>query len=144
MQVGDDGGNCLAIIPDHQAVRLAAIHEGSASAETWAEFFEPLDEVVVAEVISLIGVAPEPSDAFDGGLIPGFWDSDWPPWPLQQMLKPWLPESIRGMGVVQDSVLNGPFLEIDPAHEDEVIDRLLEARFKYVGDDDVRSALGGV
>jgi hypothetical protein len=44
-------------------------------------------------------------------------------WPAQAMLD-WLPESVQALGTVEYSTFNGPFLQLDPDGQKEVLEAL--------------------
>jgi hypothetical protein len=70
-----------------------------------------------------------PEDPFDRMLIPGCADGDWPPWPVQEMLT-FIPKSICAKyGRAQESVLNGPFLELDLKFKSEIVRDLRDAGY---------------
>ena len=71
-----------------------------------------------------------PEDAFDRMLVPGLVDSDWPPWPAQEMLK-FVPKAVQAnYGRVEESVLNGPFLKLDAKRKLDIIRELREAGYR--------------
>ena len=61
---------------------------------------------------------------FEPGSVNGVENGDWPEWPEQLMLG-WVPRAIQDeYGKRQGSVLNGPFLVLDEAREDDIISLL--------------------
>lgn len=72
---------------------------------------------------------PIDSDRFKAEQLPGFSDGDWPEWPAQQALD-WVPPEIqRRFGKTNSSVLNGPFLELDPQRAAEIIAAMEEVDY---------------
>jgi hypothetical protein len=68
-------------------------------------------------------------------------DGDWPEWPQQEMLK-WMPTDLPGARV-EMSVLNGSFLELDPAHEAEIVAAVEAAGYRCIKDESlVQQACG--
>jgi HEAT repeat protein len=74
---------------------------------------------------------PLDEDAFHGYDLPQVSDGDYPEWPAQQMLT-WMPEQIleRPFSRRQITMLNGEFLELDPAAEGEIVAALTAAGFR--------------
>ena len=64
---------------------------------------------------------PKDDDAFDAASIPDFCDGDWPTWPAQEMLV-WVPKLIQEKyGKQISSMLNGPFLQLNPHCEKDIL-----------------------
>lgn len=64
---------------------------------------------------------PIDSDKFESDWLPGFTDGDWPEWPAQEALR-WVPRDIQQrFGKSASSVINGPFLTLDPSKANEII-----------------------
>ena len=71
-------------------------------------------------------MSPAPRSRFEirrRGMI-GIEDGDWPDWPEQEMME-WLPpEAVASYATVHQSVINGPFLSIDPTRLADVVEAL--------------------
>jgi hypothetical protein len=85
-----------------------------------------------------IGLDDEPFDAFSISVV---CDGGFPDWPQQQMLK-WLPEDLP-YAKGETSIHDGPFLELDPAHEQEIVAAVEALGFRCLKDEAVvRAACG--
>ncbi len=87
--------------------------------------------------------APLDDDDFHSEQIPGYCDGDWPDWPEQEMLR-WLPREIcTEFGHTEDSVFNGPFLQLDVARAPDILAALERAGYVCVWEEElVRRACG--
>jgi hypothetical protein len=95
------------------AEHLAAL----LAARTFGDLRRDLPETaaqIEAESYTDLGEdAPDDDAPFDLSLLHGYEDGDAPVWPAQELLE-WLPADLRERFVFeQESVLNGPFGEID-------------------------------
>ena len=80
---------------------------------------------------------PLEDDPFSPEQIPGFCDGDWPAWPAQEMLD-WVPESIQSrFGHNEETLLNGSFLNFDPAQEDAIVAAFREEGYTCQRNDDL-------
>lgn len=166
-------GRNFVLIPRSEALRLVSIHKAISDSETWGEFKQQLrpedwqyvlsglDYPTLAEYrdkerfssddealesyrsLPLGERMPIDSDQFKADWLPGFTDGDWPEWPAQQALN-WVPREVqRRFGKTNSSVLNGPFLELDPGRAPEIIAAM--EQFGYIcdrNDELVQSASG--
>jgi hypothetical protein len=113
-----------------EAEHIHRIHFALENSKTWADFrrLMPTDEYAkIMEILeeNLAGdPAPSESDPFDGGLVPGYYDGDYPKW-LQQSMHETLPaELLERFAIRESSVLNGPYWSIDEAHERAIVSEL--------------------
>ena len=67
---------------------------------------------------------PIDSDPFEADWLPGYTDGDWPEWPAQQALHCVPGDIQQQFGKTNSSVLNGPFLELDPRRASEIIEAM--------------------
>jgi hypothetical protein len=81
---------------------------------------------------------PEDNDPFDRDFwIPGSSDGDYPDW-LQKDLDLWLPDSIlKRFATYETSVLNGPFWNINPDFEKDIVEELRREGFNVTRRDDL-------
>jgi len=114
----------LVVIPRQEARRLAALHDALQHSGTWGEFLARTvqDEDTRDYLASQFDDLPSSDDAFDPEALPGFGDG-WPTWPRQAMLD-WLPASVQALGVVRDTLLSGPLLQIPEGLREDVIKAL--------------------
>lgn len=120
----------LVCIPRERAEELAAIHDGVNGSSSWDDFRSRIPRGAWTELAKAFEEAESgPSEPFEADAVPGYLDGDWPDWPAQRMLD-WMPEEIRERhGRVEDSVLNGPYLELDPLRKGEIARALSECGF---------------
>ena len=87
----------LILIPRAKAEELAAVRDALETARTWRDFQTQVPAHIYEDVMERLTDAleddgqnetalPKPDDTFDGGIIPGYEDGDWPEWPAQAML----------------------------------------------------------
>jgi len=129
----------LLFIPRSRAERLAAIHSALRHSKTWGDFRAKMPRVICQEVMrgiqENVGRFPRNAERFDSGLLPGFCDGDWPAFPAQEMLR-WVPQAIQsGFGEIEDTVLNGFYLYLDPEREDEIVAAFREHGYECVPDE---------
>lgn len=121
------GSETLVFLPAQRAHELAAVHFAIATAATWRQFAQIVpaaDWQDVLEGFKAFEFPPRLDDEFEQSMLPGFEDGDWPDWPEQHMMG-WLPADIwRKFGVVHQSVINGPFLSIDPRLKVDIVKAL--------------------
>lgn len=134
----------LVLIPRERAAELAEIHAAVQTSRSWEEFRSRIPE---QEWNELLGVLQENenelSEPFDRDAVPGYADGDWPDWPAQRMLD-WVPEPVRArFGRTSDSVLNGPFLELDPKRGDEIAEALQRHGFQVSQDAELVARASG-
>ena len=81
---------------------------------------------------------PENKDPFDPDFwIPGFSDGDYPDW-LQKDQDLWLPDSIlKRFASYETSVLNGPFWNINPDFEKDIVEELAREGFSVTRRNDL-------
>ena len=121
----------LVFAPPHVAQHISEIHS-AFSAETWGEFLRKIPQ---SEFWQLWNSRcedeeeplPDPELPFSPEDICGaFCEGDYPAW-LQQDQDRWLPnEILERWGKKQSSGINGSFWIIDPAQEQEIVQRLSE------------------
>jgi hypothetical protein len=121
----------LVFAPPHVAQHISEIHT-AFSAETWGEFLRKIPQ---SEFWGLWNSRcedeeeplPDPDRPFNPAEICGaFCEGDYPAW-LQQDQDRWLPnEILERWGKRESSVINGSFWIIDPAQEQEIVQRLTE------------------
>jgi hypothetical protein len=126
---GGAGIDTLVFIPAERATELAVIHFAIAKAKTWRQFAEMIPPHVWSKLLHDLEdneSTPDLDSKFDPGMI-GVEDGDWPDWPEQAMME-WLPpEAVARFGTQHQSVLNGPFLSLDPKHTSEIVEALERA-----------------
>lgn len=142
---GGAGIDTLVFIPAERATELAAIHFAIAKAKTWRQFAEMIPAHVWSKLLHDLEdneSTPDLDSKFDPGMI-GIEDGDWPDWPEQEMME-WLPpEAVASYATVHQSVINGPFLSIDPTRLADVIEALESAGHTCHRDDPlVKQACG--
>ena len=121
----------LVFAPPLVALRVSHIHN-AFSAETWGEFQSEMPE---QDFWELWGARceeeeeklPDPDTPFNPEDICGaFCEGDYPEW-LQKDQDRWLPKEIlERWGKRESSGINGGFWIIDPAQEQEIVQRLTE------------------
>ena len=126
---GGAGIDTLVFIPAERATELAAIHFAIAKATTWHRFVEMIPVHVWSQLLQDLednDSTPDLDSKFDAGML-GVEDGDWPDWPEQEMME-WLPpEAVASYATVHQSVINGPFLSIDPTLLADVVEALESA-----------------
>lgn len=142
----DDMGGALCMkleVAEAMANLMAALRQS----RTWGEFRARAPEPYLSQAVERMEETYEEAVAdetpFDASEIPGHIDGDWPPWPHQDMIR-WVPDSVRELGWISDSVHNGPFLHI-PAHwVEEVVAYMRECGFEVQRSDELiqTAALG--
>lgn len=163
----------FVLIPRSEALRLARVHYAIQSSATWGEFKANLPTEEWQDILSSLAYPtlaeyreeegfetdeaalesykslplgdrmPVDSDKFLSEWLPGFTDGDWPEWPAQQAQN-WVPREIQQrFGSSVSSVLNGPFLTLDPSRANEIVAAMQELGYVCERDDRlVRSASG--
>ena len=134
----------LVLVPREQADRLAVIHAAIHDSKTWEEFRSNVPDDAWREVLEAFEEqGPEPAEPFEADALPGYADGDWPDWPAQRMLN-WMPVRIRErFGRVRDSVLNGPYLELDPERKEDIVAALETEGFRATEDADLVARASG-
>lgn len=146
-----DSDGDLIFIPKTQAKRLAQIHLAARSA-TWGEFRSKLPDGVWKEIAEDIyeeewplrkgqtaeredGNEPLADEPLDSDDIPGYEESDWPEWPVQQMLD-WVPKLIQqAFGTVEATRISGDYLHLDPTREREIVAAFEQAGYRCTKDE---------
>lgn len=118
----------LVFLPRKQATKLFAIHEALATAKTWGELHKALPRDAWEEVLDMVDRPPRKDAPFDSGQLGGYCDGLWPAWPAGDMAR-WVPKTIPH-ATVESSVHDGPFLQLDPAHRDEIVAAFEAAGFR--------------
>jgi len=118
----DSFNDSLVVIPRGEAQRLAVVNDALEDSKTWGEFLDAVstDRITLDELADKFDDLPDRDAPFDPDDIYGFADGDWPAWPMARMLG-WLPQSVRALGTLQTTALNGDALEIGEDRLDEVI-----------------------
>ena len=117
----------LVFAPPHVAQHISEIHT-AFSAETWGEFLRKIPQSEFWELWNSRcedeeEPLPDPELPFNPAAI---CEGDYPAW-LQQDQDRWLPsEILERWGKRESSVMNGSFWIIDPAQEQEIVQRLSE------------------
>lgn len=122
----DEFDGSLVVMPVSEARRLADLNDALEQSQTWGEFLARVqrDQDTQEYLARQLGDdLPAPEQQFDASDLPGFDDGDWPAWPKQKMLE-WLPASVRGLGSICSTTLNGDALHIGENLVGEVIDAL--------------------
>jgi hypothetical protein len=135
-------GDLVFALPEN-ATRVDAIHRALKS-DTWGEFRRrlPDDEYVqLAQKMFADAIEPMPvpldDDPFDGALIPGYYDGDYPDW-LQTQMEWILPKRIvKKYGTRIATRLNGSYLQIGADEGEEVAQALKRLGFKVERRDDL-------
>jgi hypothetical protein len=145
-QIQKPGEVALIFIPEADAVRLAAIHRGIATAETWGDFFDAIPpeelDTVHDRILDQDERLPDRSAKFDPDLL-GVCEGDYPEWPEQKMLD-WIPAHVcREFGRTEPSVLNGPFLSLDVRRTPEILAALERAGFECRLDEELVGRASG-
>ena len=108
------------------------------------EGFETDDEALDAYRSLPLGERmPIDSDKFESDWLPGLTDGDWPEWPAQEALR-WVPRDIKQrFGKSVSSVINGPFLTLDPSRASEIVAAMEELGYACERDDALVAAASG-
>ena len=136
----------LVFMGARKALEQVAIHGALESASTWGELRDKLPGDAHPQMLALLDGGddelPDDADVFDAGEFGPYADGDWPPWPAQRMLD-WVPDRVRALGSSEPSVINGDFLELDPALEHKLVEVFADEGFTCRRDDAlVRRASG--
>lgn len=139
-----ESSDSLIFVERSLAEELATLHRGFA---TWDQARTALSPRRWDEIVDLFECAdesePADEDAYDLDRVPGFVDGDWPEWPAQVMLE-WMPKHVvEKFGRVDDSVVNGQFLSIDPKHEADIVAALEAEGWLCVKDEPLTLAASG-
>ena len=163
----------FVLIPRPEALRLASVHYAIHSSATWEEFKAKLRLEEWQEILCRLGYRtlaeyrkqegfetdeeasesfrslplgermPIDSDKFESDWLHGFTDGDWPEWPAQEALR-WVPHDIQQrFGKSVSSVINGPFLTLDPSRASEIIAAMEERGYVCERDDALVQAASG-
>ena len=134
----------LIFIRSSLAEQLDTLRSGFG---TWGDARAGLDPSMWDEISDRFTNSDEdvPGDAeqFDLEAVPGVADGDWPAWPAALMAEE-MPEAVRQQfGTIEDSVLNGQFLTLEPQDEASIVKSLESHGWVCTRDDDlVRRACG--
>lgn len=126
----------LIVMPLDEAHRLATLNDALEHAITWEEFLRDIgtDADTLAYLADSLGPdLPAGDEAFAPDDIPGFAEGDWPVWPQRRMMT-WLPGSVLTLGSIHQTLLNGPYLQLDEASQELVISTLRRAGFECFPD----------
>lgn len=139
--IADEGRAVFA--PTQLVAELTQLRAAIDSASTWGEFRARVPARYVQEVHELLEEAPADGADFDPDEISGYGDGDWPEW-LHQVMLDWMPKDlIERFGTVEQSVHNGPFLEVEPAAADDLAHALEERGYSCTHDDAAIAAAAG-
>jgi hypothetical protein len=122
----DEFDGSLVVMPASEARRLAHLNDALEQSQTWGEFLARVQQDQDTReylAYQFDDDLPAPDEPFDASELPGFDGGDWPAWPKQAMLD-WLPASVRAMGRIFSTAINGVALHIDENLVDEVIEAL--------------------
>jgi hypothetical protein len=113
---GQDSANRLVFIPKRHANYLARVWHALYNAKTWVDLKRLVPPAEYRWLRERNDALPpsdlRPNARFDYLTMTAAADGDYPGWPAQEMLE-WMPEDVQAdFGVVQDSVHNGSFLEL--------------------------------
>jgi len=132
----------LVFAPPHAAQHISEIHT-AFSAETWGEFLKKIPQNEFWELWNSRcedekEPLPDPDMPFNPDDICGaFCEGDYPEW-LQQDQDRWVPnEILERWGKRKSSGINGSFWIIDPAQEQEIVQRLRELGILAIRRDDL-------
>ncbi|MBY6687229.1 hypothetical protein HQ305_16845 [Rhodococcus sp. BP-149] len=121
---GDVDGNLIFVRRD-LAQRLSALRSEFAN---WGEARAALDKDSLDEISSRFSAyevdQPDDETRFELDDIPGHVDGDWPEWPAKLMLVQVPKSVVDRFGRVEDSVLNGQFLMLQPESEAAIVAEL--------------------
>ena len=134
----------LVFATPNEALYIDGLHK-ALNSETWGEFRRRIPEDQYAEILErqyeYLGEpteVPSDEDRFNACDVPGVADGDYPPW-LQQGMERNLPkEIIDKYGKWKSTMLNGSYLAISPACEDEVVASLRKLGFTVERRGDLR------
>lgn len=129
----------LVLLPKSTADYLVATLRAIQNSRTWGEFKKNAPAEAYQEVVEILEEnaeeEPPAKEPFDSDDILDYTDGDWPEWPAQLMLY-WIPKDIqKTYGVIQVSSINGDFLEISPAREQQVVKAFEERGYTCLKDD---------
>ena len=80
---------------------------------------------------------PRSTDPFSAGMVPGFYDGDYPDW-LQREMDVLLPEEIsEKYGTMEQTMLNGDYLHIEKKREKAICRDLEKLGYKLVKREDL-------
>ena len=134
----DGAGEGLVVIPEREARRLAALNDALEGSSSWGEFLSKVTDDQESKRYledQYAGELPDPDEPFDADTIPGFADGDWPTWPKQAMLD-WLPASVKALGTIGQTAINGPVLQLDESLRDTVLEALAAEGIECREDED--------
>jgi hypothetical protein len=127
-------GETPRIMDRDTAEYLAALF----AAKTWRELRSALPEtaaeIEASEYTDLGEDAPADEDEFDWMIMQGAEDGDAPVWPAQELLT-WIPEDLKHLISVQESVFNGEFAEIAESELESLAEALRSRGSEVVRDD---------
>ena len=121
--VGHNGGLVFAL--EHEARRVAHIHEAIGNARTWAEFRSLMPQQDYSEILASFDDAgeqrPGGADEFSGEQLPGWSDGDYPTW-LQQEMEHVVPMQIlEEYGTLESTAINGSYWHLSSERETEIV-----------------------
>ncbi|EFH84747.1 hypothetical protein [Ktedonobacter racemifer] len=124
---------------------LAELYAALAKSKTWGELKVSVAADIYQEAVERAfwiteeayesQAMPLPEDAFDLYDVSDYVGTDWPPYPIQEMLE-WMPADIQQQyGEVQDTMFDGPQLIIDTEHKLEIVSALEKQGYVCIEDD---------
>ena len=134
--VPHNGG--LVFAPERLAREVAAIHQAIRTSRSWGEFRAAPDDpqefvrILVAAFDDQGEGRPSDADRFEGEMIPGFTEGDYPPW-LQGRMDEYLPHAVLNNFATREvTAVNGSFYFIPEDKADEMCAALRPFGFEVV------------
>ena len=114
----------VVVAPRDRAFYVHQIWQAIKQAKTWKQFATMLPAGEWQHLLGLLEEKPSESEEFSAESLPGYSDGDYPPW-LQTEVARCVPAAVLNeLGRKQDSVLNGPFWDIQSENEGLLVARL--------------------
>lgn len=118
----------LVFAPADRARLIARMHEAIEGSKTWEEFRRAMPRAEYSKIVRSFDEEGEPrpkgSDDFDGEMVPGWSDGDYPPW-LQQEMSRHIPKTLlQRFGEYETIVMNGNVWLIPPEAADALCTEL--------------------
>lgn len=126
---GEIDGDGLVFVSMAKAYQLIGLGLALATAHTWGDLRMLVLDDVYRQIVAMVRDTrgreedwePAADVAFNTNDLSAYHDGDWPDWPAQEALS-WLPIEIQERyGTDEESVLNGPYLHLDPEHEAAIV-----------------------
>ena len=119
----------LVFAPADRARLISQIHEAINNSRTWEQFRKSIPRKAYSEIIhDSFDDAGEPrpkgSDRFEGEMVAGWCDGDYPAW-LQSEMGDVLPsEVLQQYGTLETTFINGCYWHLPPENCDAICDSL--------------------